>query len=497
VKGSRTRRNDEDHTIHGKQRHSLWRCTEKHTTSMSSPHRSTDTISDTAECGVKRSQTEADITKEPRNRHRHTSAAIDAGTFADFAQPAAGSLLSGRRFVAPLLAHGETAQYPSSFPLSLSHSLNYTPSPSCVATPLSTSLPPLQILTHRSRVLDGRFANRWFHSMFPSYQHTSANDSTERIMGYDMNLGDGQSARTSTSNLSTHLSLLQANPFRVRSRFSDLPYSVPLTSFARLEPTTLQRSRQEPNPHARQDREFPTSTGENLTPWGAGLFNAFSSRATGSAGVSDENSRRHMASGDALSRLHMHTAMTLPPLSPDAAAIEPAMTAVATSAPTKKPHLHLPKTLQHPDDKLLLCDHHVLLRHQIEVFEATEDDINVPTRGRNKCVQVGQVGIRCRHCKNVPVFHRQRGSMYFPFSTSGIYQAAQNMSSTHLQCGLCRGMPEALKQQFAELIPSRTKGSAVGQPYWTQCAREMGLVDTEDGIRFVPNLQQLKSTQKE
>jgi hypothetical protein len=45
---------------------------------------------------------------------------------------------------------------------------------------------------------------------------------------------------------------------------------------------------------------------------------------------------------------------------------------------------------------------------------------------------------------------------------------------------------ERLRQQFAQLIPSKVTGSLVGRPYWTQSAREMGLVDTEDGIRFVP-----------
>jgi hypothetical protein len=144
----------------------------------------------------------------------------------------------------------------------------------------------------------------------------------------------------------------------------------------------------------------------------------------------------------------------------------------------------LPKTLAHPDDELFLSSHQVLLRHQIEVFQATDEDTKLPARGRRKGVQVGQVGIRCRHCKSVAASKRQRGSMYFPHSTMGIYQAAQNMSSTHLQCGLCIVMPEQLRQQFATLLPSKTTGSLKGRPYWAKSAQDMGLVDTEDGIRF-------------
>jgi hypothetical protein len=194
---------------------------------------------------------------------------------------------------------------------------------------------------------------------------------------------------------------------------------------------------------------------------------------------------------------------TLPPPSPAAlptylesatSAGSASASSAAAAAPTaddsqttKRPHLYLPKTLAQPDDKLLLSSHQVLLRHQIEAFQAAEEDTKLPTRGRNKRIQVGQVGIRCRHCKSVPAARRQRGSMYFPHSTMGIYQACQNMSTTHLQCGLCSEMPERLKQQFAELIPSKTTGSLAGRPYWAKSAQDMGLVDTEGGIRFAPN----------
>lgn len=148
----------------------------------------------------------------------------------------------------------------------------------------------------------------------------------------------------------------------------------------------------------------------------------------------------------------------------------------------------LPAVLAQPEDSLKLSPHQVLLRHQIEAFKATEDDISTHTRGRNKPITLGQVGIRCRHCAQLPVARRQKGSTYFPATLLGLYQAAQNMSTTHMQCGLCTEMPEAIKQEFAHLLSSKVASSGAGRPYWAESAKRFGLVDTEEGIRFIRDL---------
>jgi hypothetical protein len=160
-------------------------------------------------------------------------------------------------------------------------------------------------------------------------------------------------------------------------------------------------------------------------------------------------------------------------------------TAVSIAMPSCSVATHtLPKLLAHPNDDRVLNSHQVLLRQQIEVFEATGEEMTAYVRGRSKRIHIGQMGIRCRHCKHVPPSQRQGGAVYFPISTMGIYQASQNLSTTHLQCGLCREMPESLRQQFADLIPSKVNASMVGRRYWSECARKMGLVDTDEGIRF-------------
>ena len=151
--------------------------------------------------------------------------------------------------------------------------------------------------------------------------------------------------------------------------------------------------------------------------------------------------------------------------------------------------LSLPVILAQPLDEVKLSSHQVLLRHQIEAFKASEDDVTTHTRGRNKPVQLGQIGIRCRHCSKLPISRRQKGSTYFPATLMGLYQAAQNMSTSHMQNGICTEMPENIKQEFGRLLTSKVTSSGAGRPYWAESAKNLGLVDTEEGIRFIRDLR--------
>lgn len=144
----------------------------------------------------------------------------------------------------------------------------------------------------------------------------------------------------------------------------------------------------------------------------------------------------------------------------------------------------LPTLLVVPMDHMQLSAHQTLLRYQIEVFRAGEEDTSTHTRGRNKPVTLGQIGIRCRHCKVLPVSRRKRGSVYFPRAVEGFYQAAQNMNSTHLQTGECPLMGNALRQEFANLIATRGVSTGAGRAYWAKQAKKLGLRNTEDGIVF-------------
>jgi hypothetical protein len=109
------------------------------------------------------------------------------------------------------------------------------------------------------------------------------------------------------------------------------------------------------------------------------------------------------------------------------------------------PPIMTPFRLSSPNDALHLSKFQVFLRLNIEAFAATLTDVAIRIRGRNKAIQVHQVGIRCRHCAHLATIRRVKAAVYFPSSTLGLYQAAQNMSTSHLQCGLCPQMPESIK----------------------------------------------------
>lgn len=70
-----------------------------------------------------------------------------------------------------------------------------------------------------------------------------------------------------------------------------------------------------------------------------------------------------------------------------------------------------------PGDKDWLTPLHCFVRlHCVEVFTATKVDVAIPTKGKRKPIQIGQVGIRCPHCHNseTGLVSRERGSVYYP-----------------------------------------------------------------------------------
>lgn len=110
------------------------------------------------------------------------------------------------------------------------------------------------------------------------------------------------------------------------------------------------------------------------------------------------------------------------------------------------------------DDKYWLTELQIYLRHNFaEAFSATENDIAAPMHGRNKPIALGQVGIRCIHCKrkfvlfwkgkNIqkspflshthildanPIERGQQATSY-PSMISGIYNSVQQMLRLHLE----------------------------------------------------------------
>lgn len=151
-------------------------------------------------------------------------------------------------------------------------------------------------------------------------------------------------------------------------------------------------------------------------------------------------------------------------------------------------------------DKSRLSTQQCWLRKQIETFPASQRDVRRHTRGRNRILKLGQVGIQCIHCKNLPQEGRGKGSSYFLSSTKGIYQAAQNILAYHFKEDTCPIISQKLLQEMKDaassgcprhLAPkagkSRTGG---GKQFWEESAVFVtGLTDTTVGIRYSDDRQ--------
>jgi hypothetical protein len=61
----------------------------------------------------------------------------------------------------------------------------------------------------------------------------------------------------------------------------------------------------------------------------------------------------------------------------------------------------------------------VCIRQQLELFTAGETDAQTIVQGRKRAVRIHQVGLRCRHCKEIPLSVRSRGSIYYPKQIAG------------------------------------------------------------------------------
>mmetsp|Transcript_57782 Transcript_57782/g.141134 ORF Transcript_57782/g.141134 Transcript_57782/m.141134 type:complete len:870 (+) Transcript_57782:154-2763(+) len=134
------------------------------------------------------------------------------------------------------------------------------------------------------------------------------------------------------------------------------------------------------------------------------------------------------------------------------------------------------------DDKFWLSELQVFLRSNFaEVFSASDDDIAAPMHGRNKPILLGQVGVRCKHCKLLDPVERGQQYTSYPALISGIYNSVQQMFRLHLEC--CQSVPLDIMNRIRALKAS-TSNRGGRKQYWADAARRIGLVDTAEGIRF-------------
>ena len=131
-------------------------------------------------------------------------------------------------------------------------------------------------------------------------------------------------------------------------------------------------------------------------------------------------------------------------------------------------------------DPQFLNSLHCFVRRHIEIFEATEQDVNAPAPGRKTRAVVGQIGLRCVHCRH----QRIKRAVCYPPAVSGIYHAVSNMKLDHF--AICPGLPTNARVEFEQLRVDyhRKASSNATAQYYHDAALRMGLVDSPEGIRL-------------
>lgn len=146
-------------------------------------------------------------------------------------------------------------------------------------------------------------------------------------------------------------------------------------------------------------------------------------------------------------------------------------------APGRQP-IHLYMSCDDED----LSPYQCLVRKQIELFEAEEVDAETNARGRNRPIVVGQVGIRCKHCKELPPRKRARAAIYYPSKLDRLYQAGQTMASVHLGQH-CNHIPPHIRAELARLRESKSAALG-GKKYWSDGARALGVTEDDERLCF-------------
>ncbi|KAL3789478.1 hypothetical protein ACHAWO_002807 [Cyclotella atomus] len=138
-------------------------------------------------------------------------------------------------------------------------------------------------------------------------------------------------------------------------------------------------------------------------------------------------------------------------------------------------------TLALPPDGQSLSDRQCYVRtHFVELFIATESDVQARhSRGAQK-LHLNQVGLRCAYCAKLKPRDRAERAVCYPSSISRIYQTVADMQRFHFEA--CTAIPPKVLRVYKSLKTTRPRGVGSPQSYWEKSARELGLMDSECGI---------------
>ncbi len=130
----------------------------------------------------------------------------------------------------------------------------------------------------------------------------------------------------------------------------------------------------------------------------------------------------------------------------------------------------------------------------VEVFTATARDVaSRHSRGAQKLFE-HQIGIRCIYCATATTTsdsdsdnnrtRRGERAVCYPSSISRIYQTVADMCRFHFP--VCSFIPPEIQEMYTKTKTTRPRGVGSPQQYWIDSAKELGLVDTDQGIRYKP-----------
>ena len=119
----------------------------------------------------------------------------------------------------------------------------------------------------------------------------------------------------------------------------------------------------------------------------------------------------------------------------------------------------------------------------IEVFTATLNDVEAPAPGRKHAVVVGQVGLRCIHCRHTTrSSERVKRAVCYPSSIKRIYRTVIDMKLDHFLH--CKFVPDALKETLTALKANNTRSTGTTMQYFIRAAASLGMVDGSSGVRL-------------
>lgn len=142
------------------------------------------------------------------------------------------------------------------------------------------------------------------------------------------------------------------------------------------------------------------------------------------------------------------------------------------------------------DEESLSPLHCFMRQFCLEAFTADTEDVSNPRYGRShgRSIEVGQVGIHCLHCKHLPYSNRPERAVCFPSSLKNIYHSIETWQRRHSL--VCHYIPSWIKNKMMELIRLSRSGAGGRRQYWEESARQLGMIDTDRGIRLIRPLNE-------